>query len=394
MNFIKLKKIHEKNLTSLERLFSLSISCNSYLFKNEIKNLYEEVGDDKLWKFSTKEKSQSIVSRAFEKIYDRGNINKKWLEASNNISNQINLYMNELDKLSYKLSQNGIQILALKNTGIARGIYKDYASSPMGDIDLLVKPKDFYKAHKFLIELGYEFADRSPFEIRNIKQAFKNGGAEYKCKLINKKILWIELQWRSVAGRWIQPSQEPSAEILFKNSIPIENSTCRLLSPEDNLLQVCLHTAKHSYVRAPGFRLHTDVDRIVNFNTINWDEFCCKVEYLRVRTPVYLALLIPKVLLRSKIPKEVLQRLNFSPLKHLLIQNWLLKVGLFGPDEKKWTKLGYIFFNLILFDTFYDLFRAIFPRKRDLKLESENTFLLFFYFRRIFGLLFKRSKNT
>ena len=47
----------------------------------------------------------------------------------------------------------------------------------------------------------------------------------------------------------------------------------QILSPEDNLLQVALHTAKHSYVRAPGFRLHSDVDRIVCFQEINWNIF-------------------------------------------------------------------------------------------------------------------------
>ena len=28
------------------------------------------------------------------------------------------------------------------------------------------------------------------------------------------------------------------------------------LNPEWNSVQVCLHTAKHSYTQAPGFRLH------------------------------------------------------------------------------------------------------------------------------------------
>ena len=49
---------------------------------------------------------------------------------------------------------------------------------------------------------------------------------------------------------------------LIDRSQQIEGTSLRILSPEDNLLQVCLHTAKHSYVRSPGFRLHLDVDQL------------------------------------------------------------------------------------------------------------------------------------
>ena len=68
-------------------------------------------------------------------------------------------------------------------------------------------------------ENGHHFSDRSPFKISDIQTAFEHGGAEYICKLPNGSKLWIELQCRSVAGRWIQPSQEPTPEYLFENQL-------------------------------------------------------------------------------------------------------------------------------------------------------------------------------
>ena len=56
------------------------------------------------------------------------------------------------------------------------------------------------------------------------------------------------------------------------------------------MLQVALHTAKHSYVRAPGFRLHVDVDRIVSTQNIDWKIFENMVCKLRVKTAVYISL--------------------------------------------------------------------------------------------------------
>tara|TARA_B100000242_G_scaffold126304_1_gene89062 strand:+ start:9820 stop:11040 length:1221 start_codon:yes stop_codon:yes gene_type:complete len=391
----RFNKIDLLNLSQIEQFFALAISYNPKRFDKEINKKFDLIGDQKIWEFAKNERSESIISNTLIDVLNKKGISNRWLLSSKEIGEKIKLYMQELDYLASELKKINIQIIALKNSGIARGIFKNYSASPMGDIDVLVNPEDFYEAHKQMIKLGYEFSDRSPFAIKNVHEAFEHGGAEYICKLPNGKKLWIELQWRPVAGRWIQPSQEPSVSDLFKNSIPIKGSCCRLLSPEDNLLQVCLHTAKHSYVRSPGFRLHTDVDRIVSHYEIDWEKFYKKVVSLKVRTPVYLSLLIPKMLLKSEVPKIILEKLNFSPFKHSLLQSWLLKVGLFSPEEKKWNRFGYIFFNLLLFDDFFDLFKAVFPDSNYLKKNSyKKNFLFFIYLNRIFSLLFNRSKNT
>ena len=206
----------------------------------------------------------------------------------------------------------------------------------------------------------------------------------------------FELQWRPVAGRWIQPDQEPPADELMERSVPIEGSAARLLSPEDNLLQVCLHTAKHSYVRAPGFRLHTDVDRIVRGCSINWDAFCDHVEKIRVRTAVYLSLSIPAELFGTPIPEQVLLRLNRTARKNRLLKRWIVKAGLFGPDDSKWSKLGYICFNLSLYDTIGGSLSGVFP-DADWMVEHYNVqrrwTLPIWYGVRIVELLFKRAKT-
>ena len=105
--------------------------------------------------------------------------------------------------------------------------------------------------------------------------------------------------------------------------MPIPGSAARLLAPEDNLLQIALHTAKHSYVRAPGFRLHTDVDRVVRRQPLNWDLFLTRVIALEVKTPVFFSLAIPRSLFGTPIPDEVLAQLQPHPWKLALITKWL-----------------------------------------------------------------------
>ena len=98
--------------------------------------------------------------------------------------------------------------------------------------------------------------------------------------------LWWELQWRPVSGRWIRPDQEPDSAGLVDRSRPMEGTRARLLSPVDNLLQVALHLAKHSYVRAPGLRLHTDVDRVVRRQPIDWEAFAAELRSMDFPHPV------------------------------------------------------------------------------------------------------------
>ena len=224
--------------------------------------------------------------------------------------------------------------------------------------------------------------------------AERGGGAEYSMILPDGTHLWFELQWRPVAGRWIRPDQEPSTDELIERSVAIEGCDVRLLSPEDNLLQVCLHTAKHSFVRAPGFRLHTDVDRVVRSAEIDWLLFFERVQGLQVKTVVYFSLALAQDLLKTPIPQSVLESLRPSHWKVWLISHWLQKVGLFDPDGKKWGRIGYIIFVSLLYDDVKGFVRAMFPSVEWMKEKyGEKKYWLYpyFYVKRLVDLLLKRT---
>ena len=84
-----------------------------------------------------------------------------------------------------------------------------------------------------------------------------------------------------------------------------------------------------AWVRAPGFRLHTDVDRIVRTCEIDWDRFLEMVHSLQVKTAVYLSLALANDLLRTPIPTHVLENIAPPQWKVRLMVHWLLRVGLF-----------------------------------------------------------------
>ena len=381
------------NLTPVQQLLCLCIRHCDYLEKDKIKQKYDSIGDEILFSQAKLNGVSSIIGHALSIVLGEDNVPSHWLDEYEEINERISSYMAELEKVAGLLDKNDIQLLALKNSGITRGLYPYYGSCPMGDLDVLVSKTVFRRAHSILTGAGYKLKFRSPLEEDNIEAAEHGGGAEYSVRLDNGEHLWFELQWRPVAGRWIQPEQEPKVDDLIKRSKPINDSKVRLLSPEDNLIQVALHTAKHSFVRAPGFRLHTDVDRIASVEDIDWAIFTSRVCELKTKTAVYLSLEMARTLLGTSIPDNVLSALKPNKLKVKVMNLWLEKVGIFEPDAPKWSKLGFIIFVSLLFDDFSDFFRGIFPSTRQMREDydfSSSLSLPYYHGKRILSLLIKR----
>jgi hypothetical protein len=341
--------------------FLSEIICYRYdLNKEKIASLFGKIGEKNCFDLCEK---NNVTCIAYDALNQCPSITlcSYWKNSFDSTEKRITEYMSELDKVSAMLADHGIPLIALKNSGIARSLYPILGASPMGDLDVLVDKADFRNAHSVLIKFGYSMKFRSPLEEENIDSAEQHGGAEYSVTLESGNHLWFELQWRPIAGRWIRVDQEPSATDLIKRSVAIDGSQARLLSPEDNLLQVALHTAKHTYVRAPGFRLHTDVDRVVRSTNIDWDKFVEEVKRIEVRTAVFLSLALANRLLRTPVPESVLSELSPGSLKTRVLIFWLHRVGLFYPDGKKWGRLGYIIFVALLYDNLSGLLKSILP---------------------------------
>lgn len=380
--------------TAAERALCNAIRDIKRVDKVALADDYKTIGDTKLFAAAEKNGVESIVAHSLLAHLGNGRLPAHWQEAYHSTQARIQGYLDELDRVARALAKVNIPLIALKNSGIARGIYRHAGASPMGDIDVLIRPEDFFTAHDILVKMGYHFKFRNEFEEDDINAAFAGGGAEYSCTLPNGEHLWVELQWRPIAGRWIQPEQEPKAGDLVSRATPIEKSDVLLMSPEDNLLQVCLHTAKHSFVRAPGFRLHTDVERIVSNQTIDWDVFTSNVKVLRVSTATFISLAMARSLLQSEVPDAVLKAIKPPNWKIRLIARALNRVGVFNPDSPKWRNLGYIFFVILLYDGGGDLWRAVFPSmdKMKQKYKGVNRITLpWFHLRRIAALVLHRT---
>lgn len=380
--------------TKIQTILRLALSADKSEKKLEkFRNVLKTVNIEKLYEEA---KIDEVDSHVAHMLIEAGlPLESRWQNSYTVVEKRITNLMNELERIAIELSKFDIKIVALKNAGITKGIYTNYACSPMGDIDLLIETKNFHQAHDIILkELEYTFKFRSEFEHEDIEEAFRGGGTEYY-KDVNGYKVWLELQWRPIAGRWIQPHNEPNGNELVRRAYKLENSDVCVLSPEDNLLQVALHTTKHSYVRAPGFRLHSDVDRIVRFTKIDWNKFVLQVKLLELKTSVYFSLCLSKRLLDTPVPNEVLEQLKPNLIRGNLIRYFLKKAGIFNQKKRKFSRLGYILFNMCLYDNIKNLLTAIIPSPKTIKdlYGIESSILLpFYYVKRLTDLLLKRAK--
>lgn len=324
------------------------------------KELLKDVDIDHLYNCTSEHEMDTIIYPNLIRLFD-GSLPEIWHSKYAETKKQISFMIELLKTVSENFHKAGIPIVALKNGGIAAAMIDDMAKCPMGDIDTLVNKKDFIEAHKILLEMGFKFKFRSAFEFEDLEMAFIDGGTEYFYVDNNDSEMWFEMSWRPMAGRWIRLDKEPKADELINNSIYAKNSKVRVLSPEDNLLQVAVHTAKHSYVREPGFRLHLDVERIVKLNNVDWDIFAEKVNNAGVKTAVYYSLLIPSQLFGTPIPEKVLRQIKPNFFKIFMIDYYLKKAKLLHPNEKKFSKVNFIIFQILLYDNIGDIFKVIIP---------------------------------
>lgn len=292
------------------------------------------------------------LSDAWKQAYDR---EKKRLDFLKSKSREICTIMKNA----------GIPMVILKNGGIMQDIMPEAIQCPMEDIDSLIRKSDFYRAHDILIQNGFTFKFRSEYEAEKLDEAYRDGSTEYFIMTPDGEKMWFELAWRAVAGRWIRPDLEPDTDMFIENAHCAQGTDVYVLSPEDNLLQVCIHTAKHSYVRAPGLRLHMDVDRIVTHTEIDWKLFIDKVKRTHVSKSTYLSLYIPSVLFGTKIPQWVLEELKPKSAGRLL--SMLASAGLPHPHGRKFSKLQFLRFQTALYDGCGDIWHTLYPGREWIK---------------------------
>jgi hypothetical protein len=160
----------------------------------------------------------------------------------------------ELARIMQHFERRQLRALPYKGPVLAQSVYRDLGLRSFSDLDFLISPADFERAKRALAEIGYRpSATLNPaIESPAAERLWLRTGYERSFDSAAGKNL-VELQWALLPHFYaVDPhSDDLRVENLLARAgrTVVGGSEVPCLSPEDLLLVLCLHAAKHLWTR-------------------------------------------------------------------------------------------------------------------------------------------------
>lgn len=204
----------------------------------------------------------------------------------------------ELLRILDQLAARGVRAIPFKGLAMARWVYGNLSLRPVADLDLLIQPGDTVCAWEAMLSLGYRMV--TPLDAAGLPR----DPAAYEYRFARGEEFIVELRWR-ISPRHFRRSLDIGW--LWERCQPVRLSarTVRRLPPEELLLILCIHGAKHAWDRlmwicdvAELVRAHPDLD---------WERTECEAGRIGGRRMLGLGLVLAHRLLGAAVPERVLR---------------------------------------------------------------------------------------
>lgn len=182
------------------------------------------------------------------------------LESQRQVMLQVLALERKLLVLNEAFGQAGVDFVLLKGSALARSVYPDPSWRPFGDLDLLVRTRDWREACSVLEKLGLHRnlpEPRPGFDERFGKASVHGGNGSVEVDLHRTLVL-------GPFGLWLDPDQ------LFRWVVPLSlgGQTVRRFDDTAQLLHACMHASLG--FRPPLLLPLRDVAQIACFGTVDW----------------------------------------------------------------------------------------------------------------------------
>lgn len=166
----------------------------------------------------------------------------------------------ELLRITKYFADNNLRAIPYKGPVLAQSAYGDLALRSFSDLDLLISPADFPRAKQVLAEIGYQ--PSKPLTPAVERLWLRTGYERSFDGAAGKNLL--ELQWRLLPyfyavdpgparlefdDLWSRSHRIAIGDGEVSNAMSVDPSNLPCLSPEDSLLALTLHAAKHLWTR-------------------------------------------------------------------------------------------------------------------------------------------------
>ena len=203
----------------------------------------------------------------------------------------------ELIRILERLDSLRIEVIPYKGVVLSETYYGDMAMRQSGDMDLFVREQDVGRIKSAVHELGY-----TPRLLihENAEAAYIASG--YECTFdspAGKNLL--ELQW-ALQPRFYAVDFDMGG--LFDRAVnaTMAGRGMKTLSPEDLLLVLSVHAAKHVWGRLIWL---CDIAQVLKRDSLNWDWIKAQAHHLGIERILYITLLLANRFLATPIPVPI-----------------------------------------------------------------------------------------
>ncbi len=211
------------------------------------------------------------------------------------------LYYHGLSFVLNDLHRGGISVILLKGAYLAEHVYKNIALRIIGDVDILLQPKDVENASKIISRLGYT---TRPFWFEAENESSRELPPFSKPNAADLDVHWgLEVPDNTF---------NIGLEQLWLRAIPVKISGVDVLSldHEDLLLHLCLHASFHHHF-VSGLRSLCDIAEVVcEFeNSLDWNIIIERSKEWKIDRCVFLSLYLIRELFHTSISPYVMEAL-------------------------------------------------------------------------------------
>lgn len=229
----------------------------------------------------------------------------------------------EMSRLFESFGAAGIEALVIKGPVLSARCYGDPGLRQYGDLDLIVRDADILRATELMVAHGYE-----PSVPLAAIRAKKIPG-EYVFRQSTTKLL-VELH-SELTFRY-HPRPLPLENLFERQTrVNIDGREIPALSPEDELVLICIHGAKHFWEQLSYI---ADVAAFVSNQPLDWGRVTSAAEEVAAERMLYVGLRLAADLLGAPLPEDVAALIRADPTVGRLtrrVTRWLPAAGSAPP---------------------------------------------------------------
>jgi hypothetical protein len=241
----------------------------------------------------------------------------------------------ELCTLVQLLAAHEIPAIPYKGPVLAATVYGDVALRQSGDLDLVMPKRDLLRAKALLMTHGYQ-----PWVAMTEAQERLHLQTRYFYNMVHLKTgVVIDVHWTFTSRHWSFPI---NLGRLWREReyVSLADTQVPSFRPEDVLLLLCAHGAKHYWSRLGWLCDIAELLRV--YPGLDWDWLLVEARRLGALRMLLLGLCLPQILLGTTLPAEVMHHLEANAVVRALaaqVRGWLFRAA----DEPRSTVADYLF---------------------------------------------------